>query len=98
VLKGWCFTVIIEVKEKEVMTLKELKEKYSTKWFRYIIVGEMNFADPCYNMCYVVCTADSEDELYKNPRPELREQFNGGIASGYNVVVPMEVGGIYVHA
>ncbi|MDR2590714.1 MAG: hypothetical protein LBC71_07000, partial [Oscillospiraceae bacterium] len=87
-----------EIKKKEIMTLRELKKKYSTKWFRYVIVGEINLLNPDSDMCYVVCTADTDDELYRNPRPDLIEQFNGGIASGYDVEYPVEIGGIYAHA
>ena len=86
-----------EIKEKDVMTLPELKQKYSTKWFRYVIVGEINLKDPDKDMCYVAFVADSEDELYKHPNP-FRGKCSSGIASGYNVPFTPEVGGIYVHA
>ncbi|MCL2223329.1 MAG: hypothetical protein FWC20_11350 [Oscillospiraceae bacterium] len=89
--------MVTEIKEKEVMTLPELKEKYSTKWFRYIVVGELNYKDPDKEMCYAVITADSEEELYKHPFPD-KDKHNGGIDSGYNVPFTPEVGGIYAHA
>ena len=88
--------MVTEINNKEILTLQELKAKYATKWFQYIIVGDMNFANPMSNTCYVVHTADTEYELYRTPCPEF-EKHNGGIASGNSVVYPMEVGGVYVH-
>jgi len=90
--------MVQEIKKQEIMTLDELKVKYATKWIQYVIVGEINYTDPRANLCYAVYIADSEDELYKLPTPELIKQHNGGIASGYKVVFPEEVGGIYSHA
>ena len=96
--KRGCFRMVKEIKKKEIMTLEELKKKYATKWFQYVIVGEINYLNPYLNMCYVIFTADSEEELFKTPTPEHAKQHNGGIASGFKVVVPKEVGGIYTHA
>ena len=53
--------MVTEINDKEVMTLHELKKKYSTKWFKYIIVGELNLKDPGKDMCYAILTADAED-------------------------------------
>jgi len=89
--------MITEVTSKETMTLRELKEKYATKWFRYVIVNETDCDDPESSVCYVVYIADTEDEIYKHPDPE-RNKRRGGISTGDNVVFPLEVGGIYVHA
>ncbi|MDR2572394.1 MAG: hypothetical protein LBD23_19145 [Oscillospiraceae bacterium] len=90
--------MVKEIKKKEIMTLRELKEKYATKWFQYIIEGEMSYTDPYSNLCYVIYTADTEEELYKIPASDVFEKHHGGFASGFNVVYPMEVGGIYSHA
>jgi len=89
--------VVTEIKNKEVMTLRELSVKYANKWFMYFVVGEMNIDDPESDMCYAVFIADTEDELYNHPCPE-RNKHNGGISYGDKVEFPMEVGGIYVHA
>jgi len=89
--------MVTEITDKELMTLKELRKKYDKKWFRFIIVGDMNDDDPESDMCYVVITADTEDELYGHPYPD-RNLYNGGICTGINVIFPLEVGGIYVHA
>jgi len=89
--------MVTEIKEKEVMTLHEIKMKYSTVWFRYVIIGEPNLKDPDKNMCYVAFTAESEDELYKHPNP-FRGKQSSGISSGYNIPFTPEVGGIYSHA
>jgi len=89
--------MVTEITENEIMTLRELKEKYIDKWFRYVIVDEADDYDSESDMCYVVITADTEEELYKHPYPE-RNKRRGGIATGDNVVFPLEVGGIYVHA
>jgi len=89
--------MVTEITSKEVMTLRELNEKFATKWFRYVIVGEMNDEDPESDMCYVVLTADTEEELYKHPYPD-RNLYNGGVTTGNNVTFPLEIGGIYVHA
>ena len=88
--------MVAEIKEKEIMTLPELKKKYSTKWFRYVITGENNLIDPYKNMCYVAFTADTEEELYKHPNP-FRGEYSSGIDCGYNVSFAPEVGGIYAH-
>ncbi|MDR2600063.1 MAG: hypothetical protein LBC73_07285 [Oscillospiraceae bacterium] len=90
--------MVKKIKKKDIMTLQELKTKYATKWFQYIIVGEVNYTDPYSNLCYAIYTADTEDELYKIPTSDVFEQHNGGFASGFSVVYPMEVGGIYSHA
>jgi|GEM_PF-1651896 len=88
--------MVTEIKEKEVMTYRELRKKYSTNWFRYVIVGERDYKDPDGEMCYAVLTADSEDEIYKHPYPD-KNKYSGGISSGYDVPFTPEVGGIYVH-
>ena len=89
--------MVTELIEKEIMTLPELKRKYSSKWFRYVIVGERNYKDPDKEKCYIVLTADSEEELYKYPYPD-KNKHHGGVDSGYNVPFTPEAGGIYVHA
>jgi len=88
--------MVTEIKEKEVMTLRELKKKFSTKWFQYVIVGDINYYDPDSEMCYVVLTADSEEEVYKAHHPDC-DINHSGIASGYDFPFTPEVGGIYVH-
>ena len=89
--------MVTEINDKEVMTLHELKKKYSTKWFKYIIVGELNLKDPGKDMCYAILTADAEDELYQAHHPDWGK-YHGGVTSGYNPPFTPEVGGIYVHA
>ena len=88
--------MVTEITSKEVMTLREIKEKYADKWFRYVIVDDTYDEDPEDRMCYVVLTADTEDELYKHPYPD-KNKLRGGISTGDDVEFPMEVGGIYVH-
>jgi len=89
--------MVTEIKEKEVMTLHELKLRYSTKWFRYVVVGEINYLDPDSDKCYVVLVADSEDEIFNHPYPD-KNKHSGGIDWGYNVSFTPEVGGVYAHA
>jgi hypothetical protein len=89
--------MVTEIEKKEIMLLRDMKEKYATKWFCYNIEGEMNLHDPDSDLCFVVYVADTEEEVYAAYYPELN-MVNGGIASGYDVVFPAEVGGIYVHA
>ena len=89
--------MVTVIKEKEVMTLSELKKKYSTKWFQYVILGDINYKNPDENLCYVILTADSEEEAYKAHHPDW-DTNNAGITAGYNVPFTPEVGGIYVHA
>ena len=89
--------MVTEITDKEVMSLRRLKEKYATKWFDYVLVDGMNDNDPDASLCYVVLIADTEEEVYNHPDPK-RNMRSGGIGSGDKVVFPMEVGGIYVHA
>ena len=88
--------VVTEIIEKEVLTLRELKKKYATKWFDYVFVDEVD-DEPESSLCYVVFVADTEEEIFRHPDPE-RNMRSGGISFGYSVIFPMEVGGIYVHA
>ena len=89
--------MVTKINEKEIMTLRELKRKYATKWFDYVLVDDMDDDDPEASLCYAVLIADTEEEIYSYPDPE-RNKRSGGISSGDRVVFPMEVGGIYVHA
>jgi hypothetical protein len=89
--------MVNEIKEKEILALKVLKEKYATKWFRYFIVGEVNLHNPDENMCYAVLTADSVEEIYDYPYPD-KVKHSGGVTSGYNAPFTPEVGGVYIHA
>lgn len=91
--------MVTEIKKKEIMTLQQLKEKYAKKWISYVIVDEKETVEgePESIMCYAVFVADTEDEIYKHPDPEFGTR-SGGIASGYSVVFPMEIGGIYCRA
>ena len=88
--------MVTEITDRDVMTLRELKKIYATKWIRYVIVGDLNFKSPSDNMCYAVHTADSKEELHKHPYQD-KSKYNGGIASGNRVVSQPEVGGVYVH-
>lgn len=91
--------MITEIKDREILTLQQQKEKYSTKWIRYVIVDENESVEgePESIMCYVAYIADTEDEIYSQPNPE-RNTRSSGIATGYSVVFPMEIGGIYARA
>jgi len=88
--------VVTEIKEKNITTLRKIKEKYATKWIDYVFVDEMD-DDPESSLCYVICIADTEEELYNHPDPE-RNTRSGGITPGDKVVFPIEIGGIYAHA
>ena len=85
--------MVTEINEKEIMTLRDLCVKHASKWFMYVIVGEMSIEDPESDMCYVVFTADTEEELYNHPYPE-RNIHNGGVSYGDKVEFPAEVGGM----
>lgn len=88
--------VVTVIKKKEIMTLRELKEKYATKWICYeYIDDDMEGAESA--LCYAVYVADTEDEIYQHSDPSFTMR-RGGIVAGYSVVFPMEIGGIYVHA
>ena len=89
--------MVTEINEKEIMMLRELKKKYSTKWFRYVIMGDINPHNPDDDMCYTILLADSEEELYEYPNP-VKGISSGGITCGNNAPFTPEVGGVYIHA
>lgn len=92
--------MVTVIKKQQIMTLRQLKEKYATKWFRYVIVDETETVagEPESIMCYVVYVADTEDEIYRHPYTEENTKLVVGVDAGDRVEEPMEIGGIYVHA
>jgi len=63
--------MLIEIKVKEIMTVYEACEKYSTKYFIMIITEEIDKGDN--DLGYVLYAADTRKELSQAPRENYKD-------------------------
>ena len=85
--------MITKIETKEIMTVREMRKRYSTKWFKYVIIGELDTVNPDNEKGYVVFVADTDTELYNIPRDD-DDHNSYCIFLGDDVEHPLEVGAI----
>ena len=88
--------MVMRVNDETLMTVSDMKKKYPTKWFRYVMVGEPSFSNPGSEMGYVVFTADTEIEIYDISKYGYEGEPLSFGKGGHTVSTP-EVGDIYYH-
>jgi len=85
--------MVTKIDTQEIMTVLEMRKRYPTKWFRYVMVGEPDMMNPSNNAGFVVFVADTEVELYNSPEDGY-DSRPFGFDLGREVTHPLEVGGV----
>lgn len=77
-----------KIENQEIMTMREAKEKYCTKYFRMVITEVIDKGDS--DLGYVIYIADDEREFLTIPREEYKGKkiaFSlGGLAEPYPLI------------
>ena len=82
--------MLIKIEDHEIKTIKEFREQYSNKWFRYVIVekdDDWEYKQLQEIEVVVFYLADSKTELIKIPKEDLvfGDFYSSGVEWGINV-------------
>ena len=87
--------MLIEIETEEIMTKREARKKYSTKYFIMIITERVDRGDN--DLGYVIYTADTEKELSQAPREKYKDKSYALMQGGAAEPFP-SVGNVVYHA